>query len=86
MIFDTIKHELIEKAAPRRSAVSGTCQFPAKSWLIAGESAVMIPVEERFDYSLAFVLHKIWKRDWKLCMVFQGGGVNTDGPPSHTRA
>ena len=43
------KHELREKAAPRRSAVSGTCQFPAKSWLIA--------VKDRLDGSLAFVIH-----------------------------
>ena len=50
MLFDTIKHELREKAASRRSAVSGTGQFPAKSWLIA--------VEERLDGSLAFVIHK----------------------------
>ena len=30
--------------------MSGTCQFPAKSWLIA--------VEERLDGSLPFVIHK----------------------------
>ena len=50
MTFDTIKQELREKAASRRSAVSGTCQFTAKSWLIT--------VEERLDGSLAFVIHK----------------------------
>ena len=46
----------------------------------------MIPVEERFDYSLAFVLHKNLEEGLEVMHGLSGGGENTDGPPSHTRA